>query len=52
MTITGRGGSRAGELAAGVGLTDADLMGMYRTMALARALDERMWVLNRSGRAP
>jgi 2-oxoisovalerate dehydrogenase E1 component alpha subunit len=42
----------AGELAASVGLTDADLLAMYRTMALARALDERMWVLNRSGRAP
>jgi 2-oxoisovalerate dehydrogenase E1 component alpha subunit len=52
MTVTEQGGSKAGELAAGVGLNDADLVGMYRTMALARALDERMWVLNRSGRAP
>jgi 2-oxoisovalerate dehydrogenase E1 component alpha subunit len=42
----------AGELAASVGLADADLLAMYRTLALARALDERMWVLNRSGRAP
>jgi 2-oxoisovalerate dehydrogenase E1 component alpha subunit len=25
---------------------------MYRTLALARALDERMWILNRAGRAP
>ena len=25
---------------------------MYRLVALARALDERMWVLNRAGRAP
>ena len=40
------------ELAAAYGLADADLVAMYRTMALARALDERMWVLNRSGRAP
>ena len=40
------------ELAASAGLADADLVAMYRTLALARALDERMWVLNRSGRAP
>jgi 2-oxoisovalerate dehydrogenase E1 component subunit alpha len=40
------------ELAAAYGLADADLVAMYRTMALARALDERMWILNRSGRAP
>lgn len=42
----------AGELAASVGLADADLVAMYRTIALARALDERMWILNRSGRLP
>ncbi len=40
------------ELAASVGLTDADLLAMYRTVALARAVDERMWVLNRAGRIP
>lgn len=51
MTVTGQGGT-AGPLAAAHGLADADLVTMYRTMALARALDERMWVLNRSGRAP
>ena len=33
-----------------VGLSDADLLEMYRLVALARALDERMWVLNRAGR--
>jgi 2-oxoisovalerate dehydrogenase E1 component alpha subunit len=53
MTVTGQGGGKAaGGLAAAYGLADADLVAMYRTMALARALDERMWVLNRSGRAP
>jgi 2-oxoisovalerate dehydrogenase E1 component alpha subunit len=31
-------------------LTTGDLAGMYRLMVLARALDERMWILNRSGR--
>ena len=46
------GGAAASELAAAYGLIDADLVAMYRTMALARAVDERMWVLNRSGRAP
>lgn len=28
------------------------LLEMYRYMVLARALDERMWLLNRSGKAP
>ncbi len=41
-----------GSLAASVGLTDADLLEMYRYVALARALDERMWILNRAGRIP
>jgi 2-oxoisovalerate dehydrogenase E1 component alpha subunit len=40
------------ELAASVGLTDEDLVGMYRTISLARGVDERMWVLNRAGRIP
>ena len=35
-----------------VGLTDADLVEMYRLVALARAVDERMWILNRAGRIP
>lgn len=66
MTVTGQGDAAPGEfaasrgqgnagpggLAASCGLTDADLVAMYRTMALARALDERMWILNRAGRAP
>jgi 2-oxoisovalerate dehydrogenase E1 component alpha subunit len=52
MTITGPEGGRKAGLAAEYGLADADLVAMYRTMALSRALDERMWVLNRSGRAP
>src|SRR5881396_2582708 len=40
------------ELGASVGLTDVDLLAMYRHVALARALDERMWILNRAGRVP
>ena len=39
------------ELAAAYGLRDDDLLEMYRLVALSRAIDERMWVLNRSGRA-
>jgi 2-oxoisovalerate dehydrogenase E1 component subunit alpha len=40
------------DLALSVGLTDDDLVRMYKTVALARAVDERMWVLNRAGRIP
>ena len=53
MTLTGHhGDAAASPLAASVGLTDADLVAMYRTLALARAVDERMWILNRAGRIP
>lgn len=34
------------------GLTPDVLKDMYYHMALARALDDRMWILNRQGRAP
>ena len=33
-------------------LGDADLLALYRTMRLARAVDERLWILNRQGRMP
>jgi 2-oxoisovalerate dehydrogenase E1 component alpha subunit len=53
MTVTGDGRNTAtSPLAASAGLTDDDLLAMYRTVALARAVDERMWILNRAGRAP
>jgi 2-oxoisovalerate dehydrogenase E1 component len=35
-----------------LGLGAEDLLGMYRTMVLARTLDTKMWSLNRMGRAP
>ncbi len=35
-----------------LGLSDEQLVEMYRTMVLARRLDDRMWALNRQGRAP
>jgi 2-oxoisovalerate dehydrogenase E1 component alpha subunit len=49
MAVTRTGDS---DLARSVGLTDADLVAMYRKVALARAVDERMWILNRAGRIP
>lgn len=35
-----------------VGLSDQTLIDMYKTMLLARRIDERMWLLNRSGKVP
>ncbi len=35
-----------------LGLSDADAIRMYRYMLLARTIDERMWLLNRSGKIP
>src|SRR5438045_7534524 len=35
-----------------VGLSRDDLLEIYRLMVIARAVDERMWVLNRAGRIP
>lgn len=34
------------------GLTDHQVIEMYKTMMLARKIDERMWLLNRSGKIP
>jgi 2-oxoisovalerate dehydrogenase E1 component alpha subunit len=42
----------ATDLAESVGLTDDQLIEMYRLVALTRAVDERLWVLNRAGRIP
>lgn len=35
-----------------LGLTNEQVLDMYKTMLLARKLDERMWLLNRSGKVP
>ncbi len=35
-----------------LGLTDETVLEMYETMLLARRVDERMWLLNRSGKIP
>ena len=36
----------------GLGLTDDMVLDMYKTMLLARRIDERMWLLNRAGKIP
>jgi 2-oxoisovalerate dehydrogenase E1 component alpha subunit len=51
MAVTPRSG-KAVHLGDAVGLSDDDLLEMYRLVALARAVDERMWILNRAGRIP
>lgn len=35
-----------------LGLTNDQVLEMYKTMLLARKLDERMWLLNRAGKIP
>jgi 2-oxoisovalerate dehydrogenase E1 component subunit alpha len=35
-----------------LGLSDEQALKMYEVMRLARAVDERMWLINRQGRAP
>ncbi|WP_202076759.1 thiamine pyrophosphate-dependent dehydrogenase E1 component subunit alpha [Caldalkalibacillus salinus] len=35
-----------------LGLSHEDVTEMYRTMLLARKIDERMWLLNRAGKVP
>jgi 2-oxoisovalerate dehydrogenase E1 component alpha subunit len=51
MATTGHS-EDAVHLGEAVGLADSDLLEMYRLVALARAIDERMWILNRAGRIP
>src|SRR5512142_2360280 len=52
MTTTSERPGKVSHLAESLGLTDDELILMYRRLALARAIDERMWVLNRAGRVP
>lgn len=35
-----------------LGLSNAQVLEMYKTMLLARRIDERMWLLNRAGKIP
>ena len=52
MAVTPRSGKASTHPGESVGLSDDDLLEMYRLVALARAVDERMWILNRAGRIP
>jgi 2-oxoisovalerate dehydrogenase E1 component alpha subunit len=40
------------QLGAELGLSRDDLVEMYRLIAITRAIDERMWILNRAGKIP
>ncbi|MGP4074342.1 thiamine pyrophosphate-dependent dehydrogenase E1 component subunit alpha [Halobacillus sp. K22] len=35
-----------------LGLSDEEVLDMFRTMLMARKIDERMWLLNRAGKIP
>ena len=48
MTATRQRAKTAPHLGAAAGLDDDELLAMYRMVALARAVDERMWILNRA----
>ena len=52
MTATGHRAKTESHFGAEAGLDDEQLLAMYRMVALARAVDERMWILNRAGRIP
>ena len=52
MAATRTDTKAATELGADLGLTRDDLLEMYRLMVVARAVDERMWILNRAGKIP
>ena len=52
MTATGHGAKAANQPGADAGLDNDQLLAMYRMVALTRAVDERMWILNRAGRIP
>jgi len=44
--------SDKGQFGADLGLSRDDLIEMYKLMAITRAVDERMWILNRAGKIP
>jgi 2-oxoisovalerate dehydrogenase E1 component alpha subunit len=51
-TTAPAGGKGRAALGADLGLAREDLLEMYRLMAITRAVDERMWILNRAGKIP
>jgi len=52
MATTKTAPSEAAAFGSNLGLSRDDLLEMYRLMAIARAVDERMWILNRAGKIP
>ncbi|MFI5254192.1 MAG: thiamine pyrophosphate-dependent dehydrogenase E1 component subunit alpha [Candidatus Limnocylindrales bacterium] len=50
--IEAPGNGAEAQLGADLGLSSEDLIEMYRLIAITRALDERMWILNRAGKVP
>src|SRR5918999_2372082 len=44
--------TEAERLGSDLGLSSGQLVEMYRLIALTRAVDERMWILNRAGKVP
>ncbi|MBI4218833.1 MAG: thiamine pyrophosphate-dependent dehydrogenase E1 component subunit alpha [Chloroflexi bacterium] len=50
-SVTTAAGPSAARAARSSKLTRPDLLEMYRIMALSRTLDERIWLLNRQGKA-
>jgi len=50
--MPGPGNDGAADAALPGGLSAADLVDYYRRMTLARAVDERIWALNRQGKVP
>jgi len=52
MATTERTKAAGSRLGVDLGLSDRELLEIYRLIALSRALDERMWTLNRAGKVP
>lgn len=52
MGRNGTGGTVTVDRDVAGGLSHEDMRRMFETMLLARSLDERMWLMNRAGKAP
>ncbi|MDQ3938419.1 MAG: thiamine pyrophosphate-dependent dehydrogenase E1 component subunit alpha, partial [Chloroflexota bacterium] len=52
MAATRTAAQPSAELGADLGLSRDDLLEMYRLIVVTRAVDERMWILNRAGKIP
>jgi 2-oxoisovalerate dehydrogenase E1 component alpha subunit len=52
MATTRTEGKSETALGSNLGLSRDELLEMYRLMAVTRAVDERMWILNRAGKIP